>query len=132
MDKHFTSNPNPTNEDLVDWLDAAGTGLLVIDGSYVGTSTTQPCLSVGIEESVAFNDLKIFPSQVVDFMQVQCARFDLLKVLNVYSQDGKLVQTVTLNTETTTVDLSGLAQGMYFVSVVRKDGSAFNKKFVKL
>ena len=132
MDKHFTSNPNPANEDLVDWLDAAGTGLLVIDGSYVGTSSTQPCSSVGIEESVAFQDLKLFPTQVVDFMQIQCARFDLLKAVHVYSQDGKLVHTFSLNTETTTIDLSGLAQGMYFVSVIRKDGSAFNKKFVKL
>ena len=133
MDKHFTSNPNPANEDLVDWLDAAGTGLLAIDGSYSGTAAAQPCFGVvGVEESVSFQELTIFPTRVEDNLTLTCPRFDLLKEVRLYTQDGRLVETMNLNAASTIISASNLASGMYFIQVVKKDGSSFNKKFVKL
>jgi hypothetical protein len=133
MDKHFTSNPNPANEDLVDWLDAAGTGLLAIDGSYPGTAAVQPCFGVvGVEESVSFQELTIFPTRVEDSFTLTCPRFDLLKEIRIYTQDGRLVESLNLNTSSTTISANAFASGMYFIQVVKKDGSSFNKKFVKL
>lgn len=133
MDRHFTSNPNPANEDLVDWLDAAGTGLLVCDGSYPGTAAVQPCFGVvGVEESVSFQELTIFPTRVEDSFTLTCPRFDLLKEVRVYTQDGRLVESMNLNATSTIISASNFASGMYFIQVVKKDGSSFNKKFVKL
>ena len=133
MDKHFTSNPNPANEDLVDWLDAAGTGLLAIDGSYPGTAAVQPCFGVvGVEESVSFLELTIFPTRVEESFTLTCSRFDLLKEVRVYTQDGRLVETMNLNAASTIISASNFASGIYFIQVVKKDGSSFNKKFVKL
>jgi hypothetical protein len=133
MDKHFTSNPNPANEDLVDWLDAAGTGLLAIDGSYPGTAAVQPCFGVvGVEESVSFQELTIFPTRVEDNFTLTCPRFDLLKEVRVYTQEGRLVETMNLNAASTIISASNFASGMYFIQVVKKDGTSFNKKFVKL
>jgi hypothetical protein len=133
MDKHFTGNPNPSNEDLVDWLDAAGTGILAIDGSYPGTAAVQPCAGVvGIEESIAFQELTIFPTRVEDSFTLTCPRFDLLKEIRVYTQDGRLVESLNLNASSTTISANAFASGMYFIQVVKKDGSSFNKKFVKL
>ncbi|MDP5076007.1 MAG: trypsin-like peptidase domain-containing protein [Flavobacteriales bacterium] len=133
MDKHFTSNPNPANEDLVDWLDAAGTGLLVCDGSYPGTAAVQPCFGVvGVEESVSFQELTIFPTRVEDSFTLTCPRFDLLKEVRLYTQDGRLVESMNLTAASTIISASNFASGMYFIQVVKKDGSSFNKKFVKL
>ncbi|MFM7770525.1 MAG: trypsin-like peptidase domain-containing protein [Bacteroidota bacterium] len=133
MDKHWTGNPNPSNEDLVDWLDAAGTGLVQINGSYVGSSLSQPCFGVvSVEESILYSDLNIYPTQALNELTIECNRFDEIKGLNVYSQDGKFVKQLTLNSSKMTVVISDLSTGVYFIQVIRKDGSAFNKKFVKL
>jgi hypothetical protein len=133
MDKHWTGNPNPANEDLVDWLDAAGTGLISINGSYGGTASVQPCFGVvGIEESVAFQELTIFPTRVEDSFTLTCPRFDLLKEIRIYTQEGRLVEGLNLNASSTTISANAFASGIYFIQVVKKDGSSFNKKFVKL
>jgi hypothetical protein len=133
MDKHWTGNPNPSNEDLVDWLDAAGTGLQQIDGSYVGSSLTQPCFGVvNVEENIAYQDVTIFPTQVTSEMSIQCDRFDALKGYTIYTQDGKQVLNGSFNSTRTMLSLENLASGMYFIQIQRKDGSAFNKKFIKL
>jgi hypothetical protein len=133
MDKHWTGNPNPANEDLVDWLDAAGTGLISINGSYGGTATVQPCFGVvGVEESVAFQELTIFPTRVEDSFTLTCQRFDLLKEVRIYTQDGRLIERLNLSASSTTISANAFASGIYFIQVVKKDGSSFNKKFVKL
>jgi len=133
MDKHWTGNPNPSNEDLIDWLDAAGTGLQQINGSYVGSSLTQPCFGVvNLEENIAYQDVAIFPSQVTSEMSIQCDRFDALKGYTIYTQDGKQILNGSLNSTRTMLSLGNLASGMYFIQIQRKDGSAFNKKFIKL
>lgn len=133
MDKHWTGNPNPSNEDLVDWLDAAGTGLLSIDGSYGGTASVQPCFGVvNVEESMSFHEFTIFPTRVEDSFTLNCPRFDVLKEIRIYSQDGRLVESVAMTAATTIVSAQSFASGMYFIQVVKKDGSSFNKKFVKL
>jgi len=43
-----------------------------------------------------------------------------------------LVESINLNASSTIVSASNFASGMYFIQVVKKDGSSFNKKFVKL
>jgi hypothetical protein len=55
-----------------------------------------------------------------------------LKEIRIYTQDGRLVESLNLNTSSTTISANAFASGMYFIQVVKKDGSSFNKKFVKL
>jgi len=43
---------------------------------------------------------------------------------------GKLLQTVSMTPETTTINVSGFAAGMYFVRVTTEQGVA-TKSFVK-
>ena len=50
-----------------------------------------------------------------------------VEVLDVY---GKLLQTVQMTSETTVLNVSGLADGMYFVRVTTEEGSV-TKTFVK-
>jgi hypothetical protein len=55
-----------------------------------------------------------------------------LKEIRIYTQDGRLVESLNLNASSTTISANAFASGMYFIQVVKKDGSSFNKKFVKL
>jgi hypothetical protein len=50
-----------------------------------------------------------------------------VEILDVY---GKLLQTVEMTSEITTLNVSGLANGMYFVRVTTEQG-AVTKAFVK-
>jgi hypothetical protein len=85
-----------------------------------------------VEENVAFQDVTIFPSQVTSELSIQCDRFDALKGYTIYTQDGKQILNGSFNSTRTMLSLENLASGMYFIQIQRKDGSAFNKKFIKL
>jgi hypothetical protein len=99
---------------LSDWSDAI-------------TATTT---NVGIDSWIE-NSVKVFPNPANDFVNVQCTMYNVqlgadLHVFDVY---GKLVQTVPMTGETTSVNVSGLADGMYFVRVTT-DAGVVTKPFV--
>jgi hypothetical protein len=54
-------------------------------------------------------------------------QIESIEVFDVY---GKLLQTVSMTPETTTINVSGFAAGMYFVRVTTEQGAA-TKSFVK-
>ncbi len=93
-------------------------------------SATAHTTNVGISSWME-NSVKVFPNPANDFVNVQCTMYNVqlgadLHVFDVY---GKLVQTVPMTGETTSVNVSGLADGMYFVRVTTEAG-AVTKTFV--
>ncbi|MBR3557893.1 MAG: T9SS type A sorting domain-containing protein, partial [Bacteroidales bacterium] len=75
--------------------------------------------------------VKVFPNPANDFVNVQCTMYNVqlgadLHVFDVY---GKLVQTVPMTGETTAINVSSLADGMYFVRVTTEAGDV-TKPFV--
>ncbi len=77
------------------------------------------------------NSVKVFPNPANDFVNVQCTMYNVqmsadLHVFDVY---GKLVQTVPMTGETTAINVSSLADGMYFVRVTTEAGTV-TKPFV--
>ena len=93
-------------------------------------SATAHTTNVGISSWME-NSVKVFPNPANDFVNVQCTMYNVqlgadLHVFDVY---GKLVQTVPMTGETTSVNVSNLADGMYFVRVTTEAG-AVTKTFV--
>ena len=79
------------------------------------------------------NSVTLYPNPANEFVNVQCTMNDVqwdgatAEVFDVY---GKRLQTVRVSTEITTLDVSGLADGVYFVRV--KNGvDIVSKPFVK-
>ena len=94
------------------------------------TSATAHTTNVGISNWME-NSVKVFPNPANDFVNVQCTMHNVqmsadLHVFDVY---GKLVQTVPMTGETTAINVSSLADGMYFVRVTTEAG-AVAKTFV--
>ena len=94
------------------------------------TSATAHTTNVGISSWME-NSVKVFPNPANDFVNVQCTMYNVqmsadLHVFDVY---GKLVQTVPMTGETTSINVSDLADGMYFVRVTTEAG-AVTKTFV--
>ena len=79
------------------------------------------------------NSVMLFPNPAKEVVNVQCTMNNVQwdgAFVEVYDVYGKLLQTVRISSETTTLNVAGLANGMYFVRVTTEMG-AVTKRFVK-
>ena len=79
--------------------------------------------------SYLLNSIAIFPNPTNDYVMVQSSRFNVqsVEVIDVY---GKVINTVNVVDNPTRINVSCLANGMYFVRVTTDAGSV-TKTFVK-
>ena len=87
--------------------------------------------TVGIESWLE-NSVTLYPNPAKEVVNVQCTMHNAqsggeLHLLDVY---GKLLQIVPVASETTAINVSGLAAGIYFVRVTTEAGTV-TKSFVK-
>jgi len=96
------------------------------------TAITAMTTNVGVEEHL-MNSIVLFPNPAKEVVNVQCTMYNAqwsgadVEVFDVY---GKLLQTVRMSSETTQINISGMADGMYFVRVTTDQG-VVTKTFVK-
>ena len=84
----------------------------------------------GIENHL-LNSIALYPNPANDVVNVECTmnnvQLEGIEVIDVY---GKLINTVNVTENTTRINVSGLANGIYFVRVTTDAGSV-TKTFVK-
>ena len=75
------------------------------------------------------NSIALYPNPANDVINVQCTMYDvqMVEVIDVY---GKLIQTINVTDNLSSINVSNLASGMYFVRVTTEEGVA-TKSFVK-
>ena len=91
-------------------------------------SITAHTTNVGIEDHLA-NSVVLFPNPANDIINVQSSMFNVqsVEVIDVY---GKVINTVNVVDNPTRINVSNLANGMYFVRVTTEEG-VVTKQFVK-
>ena len=94
------------------------------DWTAAVTATT----ATGIENHL-LNSISLYPNPANEVINVQCTMYNvqLIEVIDVY---GKLIQTINVTDNLTSINVSNLASGMYFVRVTTEEGTA-TKSFVK-
>ena len=113
---------------------ASGNYTQIIQSAYGCDSvvTLHLTVTVGIDGYNGF-DIVLYPNPAKEILNVQCTMGDVcgedatVELLDVY---GKLLQTVRMSPETTTLNVGGLAGGVYFVRVTTDRGTV-TKPFVK-
>ena len=113
---------------------ASGNYTQIIQNAYGCDSvvTLHLTVTVGIDGYNGF-DIVLYPNPAREILNVQCTMGDVcgedatVELLDVY---GKLLQTVRMSPETTTLNVGGLASGVYFVRVTTDRGTV-TKPFVK-
>ena len=75
------------------------------------------------------NSVALFPNPANDYIMVQSSRFNVqsVEMIDVY---GKVINTVNVVDNPTRINISGLANGMYFVRVTTDEGTV-TKTFIK-
>lgn len=93
-----------------------------------GKSSYSPTVSVNIKGNG--KQFSVFPNPAHDRLNVVADRFDTEGSVEIFDLSGRLVQSVRSNT--TQLDISNLASGLYQVRLLDKTGTAVNQvRFVK-
>ena len=95
------------------------------------SSITAHTTNVGVESWLA-NSVSLYPNPAKEVVNVQCTMYNVQSggELHLFDVYGKLLQTVPVTGETTQINISGLAAGLYFVRVTTEEGTV-TKQFVK-
>ena len=89
------------------------------------TFTTEP---VGIND-YELNNVVVYPNPTNGMVQIQNAEFRIQNV-EIYDAFGKMLNVVSVNDNTTAVDLTSYAAGTYFVKIMTENGMV-TKRVVK-
>ncbi len=81
----------------------------------------------GIKELNETSDFLIFPNPATENISLVMAGKSTIEILN---SEGQVIKILKTEDNTTTVDVSGLSRGMYFVKIITEKGIGV-KKFVK-
>ncbi|MBO7494013.1 MAG: T9SS type A sorting domain-containing protein, partial [Bacteroidales bacterium] len=93
-------------------------------------SITAQTTNVGVEEHL-LNSISLFPNPANDVVNVECTMNNVQCLgVEVFDVFGKLINTVNVVDNPTRINVSGLANGMYFVRVTTDEGTV-TKTFIK-
>lgn len=129
--RHWTDNPNSSDQKLKVWLDPGNTGITQMDGSYVIPGAALPCdpaLSIAVEE-FKFDDVNIYPSICDNSLTLTSDHFREISEIRVFNAAGALVNVMSMTTGQMQMEVSSFADGLYYISFMRKDGNFMTKKF---
>jgi hypothetical protein len=83
---------------------------------------------VGIENIREYiNDISFYPNPAIDNLTIETPAQAIIEILNT---EGQILKSFNTNDKTTTIDISGLTSGMYFVKAKMENGFVV-KKFMK-
>ena len=87
----------------------------------------------GIKENkLNAENFKVFPNPTSDFVIIENTNTKQIKEIKIFSAEGKEVKSLEyINAKQNRVDLKGLGQGNYSVTVIATDGKRFSYKIVK-
>lgn len=117
------------------WQDGSAISVFHIDGSTVGLGTqayyvevtnVYQCSSsdtilvtvlenVGVDQSIALTDIKVYPNPAVDQLVVETDGQMLPYTLRLFSESGRLIQELVVNEANAELNLKQQAEGMYFL-----------------
>lgn len=130
MSKHWTANPNTSDQKLKEWLDPEDTGLFQFGGSYKIENAAFPCDPAAINvNEFNFEDMQIFPSIADQAITISTARYAEVEEIRIFDQSGKLLSSTALKSARESVDVTNYAAGLYYVTFVGYNGNFVTKKF---
>ena len=91
----------------------------ITDGSCVDTSACQTIAGVGFSEEE--NVINIYPNPTDGNIWINLTNFDQFAEVRVYSIDGKLQMSRTINTNNSMLSLAGMSSGLYTVEVIQNE-----------
>ncbi len=128
---NFGDGNTSTEENPVHTYQTAGTyNVTLTVSNSCGNDIDEQIVTIthlGSYESVA--DFEIYPNPAEGHCIISCA--EIIKELNITDIQGKLIKTLNPHASIIKVDLSNFAQGLYYIKIITKFGSAVKLLKVK-
>ena len=102
---------------------------ITASGTTYGAEQNFTTLQVGIDNYTLDNAVTVFPNPTTGIIQIKNGEWRMENV-EVYDAYGKLLNVMSVNDHTATLDLNGYAKGTYFVRVMTERG-VVTKRVVK-
>jgi hypothetical protein len=83
-----------------------------------------------VENSIQDNVL-VYPNPAKNYIKIELLDDSSCQSIDIYSIDGRLVETFSETSHQTTIDIGNLKAGMYIVKVKISNGKECNEKFIK-
>ena len=99
--------------------------VVVTQNGCIDTSFCYNVISVGMTEITFLNGLSIYPNPSSDLITVKASNEILGLTFIIADQTGRQIMTGKLNNETTSVDISQLATGVYLFQVGQQRRQTF-------
>lgn len=128
MSHHWTNNPNSADQKLKEWLDPIDSGIEKYPGAY-GETCNEFWLPV---EEMEFVDFQVFPNPVLHSLNIVYSGDILLSRVDLYDSQGALVSSESMTTNGKTLDMSRLADGIYYLTVTSQEGHQVTRKVNKI
>ena len=87
------------------------------------------CSFIGIEENGNDPSLQVYPNPAADYLMVNSGT-ENDKAIQIISSNGTIVKTMRFSDAEHSIDISGLSNGIYFITV-NDEGSFSTRKFMK-
>jgi hypothetical protein len=86
-----------------------------------------PPTITGITTNEPTDKIKLYPNPANNEITIECEQLSMIEIFNI---QGYLLKTIKINSYMMNIDISGFANGMYFVKLVTEEGITI-KKFIK-
>ncbi len=93
-----------------------------------GGNETTICFTSGINEIENKEEINIYPNPATNEITIETKEKGIIKIYNVLGE--MLIETKDTSTSSVTIDVSGLAKGIYFMEIKTEKG-IINKKIIK-
>jgi hypothetical protein len=128
MSYHWTNNPNPADEKLKEWLDPMDSGVTDYFGAYA-PDCSQEWLDV---DELEFFDFEVFPNPVTETLTINYGGDATLRTVDLYNNQGALVLTESVQSNTKRLDMSQMADGIYYLTITSDNGNQVTRKVSKV
>ena len=97
-------------------------------GNYNFTTIIEDCESIQEND----NDAIIgYPNPAQDYVRIELSDNSACQSIEIYSLDGRLVETFPETSLQTTIDISGLNAGMYIMKIRMAEGKEYTERIIK-
>lgn len=85
------------------------------------------CLTIGIETYEKPSLISIYPNPSSGYLSIELPLNSELEIINL---NGKIIRRLVADSETITIDISGLSKGLYVLNIT-SDNKTITKKVIK-
>jgi len=120
--------------DTIPWPDVDGNGLylkladLALDNSLASSWSASDEVIVSVEDLPGALSLRLYPNPVRDFLHVEAGVE--IRLLQITDMQGRSLYSEVINAASCDINLSGLRNGPYLVSIIT-NGATYTGKIIK-